>query len=130
MKRLFKSAFAVVLLIALAWAGWAQYQIYAQFPSNGSSATTSGTPGTVSAMTSTTVGTPFAIFFADPTNTASISIGPTSAASLYAVAAGTQYIIQCAPSQYGVVELETWYVKSTGASQAYKVTYVKPPTAK
>ena len=84
--------------------------------------TTSATPSTATAMVATSLITEQAIFYADAGNTANIVIGPTSAGTLYSVAAGQWFLIE--PKGGRPVDLATWYVKSSAASQTYRIEYL------
>lgn len=84
--------------------------------------TSSATPSTAAVFAATRTPAERAIVRAALTNTDTVTIGPTSAASHVPLAAGEEYLIQCPPEV--VFDVALWYSKSPTASQALSVIYI------
>lgn len=84
--------------------------------------TTSATPDTATVLAAVRTPAERCIIRAASTNSDSVTIGPTSAASHVTLAANEEYLIQAPP--YVVFDIARWYSKSPTASQALSIIFI------
>jgi hypothetical protein len=85
------------------------------------SVTTSATPGTVTSINGASLPVAYAYFKADGANTDAVGIGPTTDADMLSVAVGLPNEVD--PPALTAIDLVTWKMKSTGASQVVVIFY-------